>query len=191
MKYNDNGQEIEIIKPNSNKKKKKEKFNQTQENNNKFISSIIMGIIGIIFLTNSDDIIIYSCYIIGSLVIGFGIFNILSYEQIKKQIKIKDSKKLNNGILTIAIGLIIIILSNIIKTFLNIIIGVWLITNGVTKFITTKDLDTKNKNFGLIESIIYIAMGLYSILIQNIILTLIGIWMIVASIIDIYSKLKK
>ena len=189
MKYDDNGTEVEIIKPKSKKKKvKEEKIKQTVCKNSSFISPILMGLIGIVFLTNSNNIIIYAFFIIGALIMGFGLYNILGYSQIKKQMKIDDNAKLTTGCITIAIGLTIIILASFIQTFINLLIGVWLIYVGVTKLI--KIGNSKN-TFELIESIIYIALGLYSMFFQNIILTLLGIWMIIASVIDIYNKLKK
>ena len=124
---------------------------------------------------------------------GFGIYNVIKYIQLKNQLKIEDSVKLNTGIISIAIGLLVILLSSVIETFLNIIIGAWLIITGVTKLIGISELysvDKKTANLNIIEAIIVIAMGLYSIFFQNIVLTIIGIWMIIGAGIDLYNLLK-
>ena len=192
MKFDDNGTEVEIIKPKSKKKKATENNTKSFFNNNKnFISPIIMGLIGIVFLTNSNNVIIYAFYIIGALIIGFGIYNVLGYAQLKKQLKIEDNSKLMVGCLMIAIGLSIVILASFIQVFINLVIGVWLIYNGITKLISINNFNEKDRNLKLVESIVYIALGLYSILFQNIILVILGIWMIIAAIIDIYELLKK
>ena len=187
-------EKIELIKPKSKKQSKKEHDIKNSFNRNKkFISPILMGIVGLIFLTNSNTIIIYACYILGAIIAGFGIYNIIKYVQIKKELKIEDSIKLNYGIVSITIGLLIIVLAGIIETFLNIIIGAWLITTGVTKLIGISNLynyDKKTANLNIIEAVIVIAMGLYTIFFQNIVLTIVGIWMIISAAIDLYNLLK-
>lgn len=195
MKSKDKENEkVELIKPKSKKQEKKEQDLKNSFNKNKkFISPILMGIVGFIFLTNSNTIIIYACYILGAIIAGFGIYNIIKYIQLKNQLKIEDSVKLNTGIISIAIGLLVILLSSVIETFLNIIIGTWLIITGVTKLIGISELysvDKKTANLNIIEAIIVIAMGLYSIFFQNIVLTIIGIWMIIGAGIDLYNLLK-
>lgn len=195
MKSKDKGNEkVELIKPKSKKQEKKEQdLRDSFNKNKKFISPVLMGIVGFIFLTNSNTIIIYACYILGAIIAGFGIYNVIKYIQLKNQLKIEDSVKLNTGIISIAIGLLVILLSSVIETFLNIIIGAWLIITGVTKLIGISELysvDKKTANLNIIEAIIVIAMGLYSIFFQNIVLTIIGIWMIIGAGIDLYNLLK-
>lgn len=195
MKSKGKGNEkVELIKPKSKRQEKKEQdLRDSFNKNKKFISPVLMAIVGFIFLTNSNTIIIYACYILGAIIAGFGIYNIIKYIQLKNQLKIEDSVKLNTGIISIAIGLLIILLSSVIETFLNIIIGAWLIITGVTKLIGISELysvDKKTANLNIIEAIIVIAMGLYSIFFQNIVLTIIGIWMIIGAGIDLYNLLK-
>lgn len=195
MKADKKEEKAQLIKPKSKKQEKKEEEVKKKINDNKkFISPILMGIVGFIFLTNSNDIIVYACYILGALIAGFGIFNIIKYTQIKNELKIEDTQKLNTGIFGITIGLLIILLASIIQTFLNIIIGVWLIFTGVTKLYNISSLyvtDKKTANLNIIEAFIVIAMGLYTIFFQNIVLTIVGIWMIIGAALDLYNLLKK
>jgi len=188
----DNEEKIEIIKPKSKKQQKKE--NEFKEKYRKFISPILLGVIGLIFLTNSNEIIMYACYILGAIIAGFGIYNIVKYNQMKKQLKIEDSSKLNTGIIFITIGLLIILLASIIQTFLNLIIGIWLIVTGISKLIGISELyinDRKTANLNIIQAFIVIAMGLYTIFFQNIVLTIVGIWMLISAALDLYNLLKK
>lgn len=195
MKNHKNEEKIELIIPKSKKKTRNEEKLKTEfVKNRKFVSPILLGIIGLILLTNSNEVIIYACYIIGALIAGFGIYNIIKYTQIKNKLKIEDPIKLNTGIIAITIGLLIIILSSIIQTFLNIIIGIWLISTGTTKLIGISNLhaiDKKTANLNIIEALILIAMGLYTIFFQNIVLTIVGIWMLISASIDLYNLLKK
>jgi len=188
----DNEEKIEIIKPKSKKQQKKE--NEFKEKYRKFISPILLGVIGLIFLTNSNEIIMYACYILGAIIAGFGIYNIVKYNQMKQQLKIEDSSKLNTGIIFITIGLLIILLASIIQTFLNLIIGIWLIVTGISKLIGISELyinDRKTANLNIIQAFIVIAMGLYTIFFQNIVLTIVGIWMLISAALDLYNLLKK
>ena len=195
MKSTNNEEKVEIIKPKSKKKSDNNSdIKNMYETNKKYISPILMGIVGLILLTNSDDIIILACYIIGGLILGFGIYNIVGYYQLKKQLNIENASKMSSGIVIITIGGIIILLASFIKSFLNLFLGVWLIASGIAKLITVSTLyntDKKTANLCLIQSVIVILMGLYSILFQNIILTIIGAWMIICSIIDLYEIFKK
>lgn len=194
MKDEKNDEKVELIKPKSKKKMRNEK--ELKDNfikNKKFISPILLGIVGIIFLTNSNEIIIYACYILGALIAGFGLYNIIKYIQIKKELKIEDSTKLNMGIITIAIGLFVILLAGVIQTFLNLIIGAWLLSTGFIKLIGISVLyqtDRKTANLNIIEGVIVILMGLYTIFFQNIVLAIVGAWMIICSAIDLYNLLK-
>lgn len=191
----ENEEKVELIKPNSKKRAYTEdQFKKSWNKNKSFISPILMGIVGLILLTNSNTIIVYTCYIIGAIIAGFGIYNIIKYVQLKNELKIEDSKKLNTGIIGIGIGLLIIVLASIIQTFLNLVIGICLIVTAITKLMGISDLskqDKKTANINLIEVVILIAMGLYTIFFQNIILTIVGIWMLINSGLELYNLLKK
>lgn len=195
MKKSNDDEKVELIKPKSkNHQSKEEEIKSSFNKNKKYISPILLGFVGLVFLTNSNEIIIYACYLLGAIIAGFGIYNIIKYTEIKNQLKIEDSEKLNTGIICIAIGLLVILLSSVIQTFLNIIIGIWLIATGITKLINISELyivDKRTANLNIIEAFIVIAMGLYTIFFQNIVLTIVGIWMIIGAAIDLYNLLKK
>jgi uncharacterized membrane protein HdeD (DUF308 family) len=195
LKKSNDDEKVELIKPKSkNHQSKEEEIKSSFNKNKKYISPILLGFVGLVFLTNSNEIIIYACYLLGAIIAGFGIYNIIKYTEIKNQLKIEDSEKLNTGIICIAIGLLVILLSSVIQTFLNIIIGIWLIATGITKLINISELyivDKRTANLNIIEAFIVIAMGLYTIFFQNIVLTIVGIWMIIGAAIDLYNLLKK
>lgn len=183
--------DVEIIKPDSKKKQEKDKvFNKYKS----FIAPIAMALIGLILFTNSNQVIIYAFYIIGALIAGFGVYNIIRYSQLKKELSIDDNTKLTLGIVGIAFGLLIVLLSGFIQTFLNLLIGLWLILTGTVKLLNIADIMKANKNNGYIvigESAIYILMGLYSIMVQNIVLTIVGAWMMIGAFFELYKLLRK
>ena len=195
MNSTNNDEKVEIIKPNSKKRTGQNfEFRNAYDSNKKFLSPIIMGIVGLILLTNSDSIIILMCYVIGGLILGYGIYNLVGYYKLKNEMHIENASTMTSGIVGITIGGLVILLASFIKTFLNLVLGIWLISFGITKLVKVPSLyngDRFNANFNLIEALILIFMGLYSILIQNIFLALIGIWMIICAGVELYKVLKK
>ncbi len=173
-------QKTTLIKP----KRIKEKENQ----NLKILGPIIMLIIGIILLTNSSKAVIIVCYSIGAVIIAFGAFQLLSYYRLKQELNVEDNKKMVVGTSTIFIGIIVILLSGAIETFLRFIIGFALVFNGVKK--TMIAINERNSIL-LIEGIIFVAMGLYTILAENIVFQIIGVLLILSSIIDLVTYFKE
>lgn len=173
-------QKTTIIKPERVKAKEAKKWDM--------IAPIFMLIIGIILFTNSSTAVVIVCYIIGTIGLVIGGYNLLSYSKLKKELNVEDTNKLILGISAIAIGLIVILLSSAIETFLRFIIGVVLISSGIKKAIPS--IDNRNYLF-LIEGIIFIALGLYTILAENIVFTIIGLLLIISSIMDLINYYKE
>ena len=169
-----------LIKP----QKPKDKNN---DNNMKILGPIIMLILGIILLTNSSKAVIIVCYVIGIVFLVIGIYNLLLFYKAKKEYNYEDNNKLVFGSSTMFIGIIILLLSSAIETFLRYIIGIILIYNGVRNFVVS----LKEKNYiTLIIGVILIGMGLYTIFAQNILLEIIGALFIISSVIDFISLLR-
>ena len=87
--------------------------NQTK--NTKVIASLITLVLGIILVTNSNQIVTITFQIIGGFIILFGIYHFLKYFKIKKQFKMDDNNALMAGISSITIGLLIIILAGVLE----------------------------------------------------------------------------
>lgn len=172
-----------LIKPNS-------------QNSKNIIQSIILLILGIILITNSNQIVTVTFQIIGALIIAFGIYKIFRYISLKNQFKIEDTEALTTGIITIAIGLMLILLASIIDIGLRYLLGIYLILNGFNKLIMTrniKDISIKLGKSNIIMAVIYILLGLYTIFVANVAFVIIGILLIISSSFDIitYLQIKK
>lgn len=167
-------EKVTIIKP--------KKVKEHKDINFPFLEPIIILIIGIILFTSSDKLIVLICKIIGILIVIFGIYNLIKYYKIKKEFNYDDNTNLIIGSCTTFIGIITIILASAIEIGIRYIIGFALIYKGyknITFSLISKDYIT------LTEGIIYIILGLYSILAKNIIFTIIGLLMIISSIVDL------
>lgn len=174
-------QKATIIKPKKVKEKEKENKNYG------LIASIAMLIIGIILLTNSSKAVIIVCYCIGAVIAIFGGYNLLNYYRLKKELNIESSSHLIIGVIAVFIGMIMIILASAIETFLRFIIGMILIISGIQK--SKNAIDYKDY-FILLTGILLIAIGLYTILAENLVFAIVGLLLIISSIIDIIKYMK-
>lgn len=158
-----------------------------------FLESIILLILGVVLVTNSSSIVTLTFQIIGAFIIAYGIYKILRYISLKKQFKIEETETLTTGIITTAIGLILILVASILEVGLRYILGFYLILNGLSKVsIALQIKDSQSKIFisNLTAGIIFILIGLYTIFVANAALILIGIILIVSSIYDIIIYIK-
>ena len=150
----------------------------------KIISAILSLILGIILLTNSTKAVIIVFYIIGSVFLLIGLYYLIRYFKMKKDMHIEDSSLFVLGTSALFIGIVILILSGALETFLRFIIGIILIFNGLRNFI----LSIQMRNYvTLVIAIVLIGMGLYTILAENIVLQIVGALFIVSSITDFVS----
>ena len=162
-----------LIKPKKVKEKEKQKL--------EWLAPLLLLVLGIILFTDSSRRVIIVFYVIGALILFFGIFRLISYYRLKKELKIEDNQKLVIGTSTIFVGILVILLSGAIEVFLRFILGFLLIINGLKKVIVS--LNYKNY-IVLLEGILFIGIGLYTILAQNIVFQIIGVLLIASSIID-------
>lgn len=167
---------------------KPKKRNNNNKNNYELISIIAMFIIGLILLTNSSKAVIIVCYCIGASITIFGSYNLFRYYRLKKELNIENNGFLVLGVTTIFLGIITIILASAIETFLRFIIGITLIVSGIKKI--KSSIDVRNYLY-LTTGIILVAIGLYTILAENIIFAIVGLLLIISSILDLIKYFTK
>lgn len=151
------------------------------------IGSILLLILGIVLVTNSNIVVIIAFQIIGIIIILYGVFKLYQYLNLKKQFKIEDNDKLTYAILSIAIGLLIILLASIIEVGLRFILGFYLILTGLSKLtiaLEIKDMKQQMARTNLIGGILFLVLGIYTIFVANTALIIIGILFIITAIVD-------
>lgn len=157
--------------------------------NNTLLSSILFLLFGIILFTNPGNIFDFISYIAGGILLLIGGFNILSYYKTLKKLNIEQNSKLISGIILIILALVVIFLSNFIETTIRLICAGWIIYSGITKLI--KAINIKNDKITfyvtLAISILMIACGFYVALNAHLILSLIGLFIMIYSILEIIS----
>lgn len=149
---------------------------------NNIITDICLLILGLLLVSNSNNLLTTIFNIIGLLLIFYGMYLLIQYSKMK-QMKIEDLTIRNQMIFYITSGILTIILSNFLVNMINILTGLFLLFIGISRLVNNKFPDKVN----LIGTIIIILMGIYSILVENAALVLIGLLLICYVILDIVN----
>ena len=137
-------------------------------------------VLGCMLLTNNNKVVVYTCYIIGGIAVVIGLYNLFG-KYITKQ-----EGNMSLGVYATVLGILLFILGGTIEVTLRMIIGFWLTINGLTKLALAFKVKDKFVPF-LVLSIILIGGGMYCILVSNILLIIVGAFLIVSATIDLYN----
>lgn len=155
------------------------------------LSSIIFLLLGIFLVVNPNAIVKTISYVIGILLIIIGIVKIISYFTSKDDYIFYDYR-LIYGAFCIVLGILIMFSGNAIASFFRIIIGIWILLNGVSRLDLAIKLKETNTNYwllSLILSILIFVAGIYIIFAPGTILVTLGIILISYSIMDIIESI--
>ena len=155
-------------------------INPEKKKKSPLLISILTLVLGCMLLTNNNKVVVWSCYIIGAIALVIGLFNVFS-----KQITKKEGN-VSFGIYAIVVAVLLFILAGTIEVTLRMIIGIWLILNGLSKLALAFKVKEKFVPF-LVLSIILILAGMYCILVSNIFLVVVGAFLIASATIDLYN----
>ena len=150
------------------------------------IMSIILLIVGICLFINPAEMVKFITYIIGVIFVIFGTIKLYDYYKQKDTI---SNMQLTIGIAAIVIGIITMFCNGIIEFAIRLVMGGYILANGINKLIVALNSKTYNDKWvGLvIIAGLLIIGGLYIILKSNIVLSTIGLVLIIYSAIDIIS----
>ena len=142
--------------------------------------SVLTLVLGCMLLTGSDKVVTYTCYVIGAIALIIGLYNVFSKYIAKKE------GNVSLGIYSIVVAILLFILAGTIEVTLRMIIGLWLILNGLSKLALAFKAKEKFVPF-LVLSIILILAGMYCILVTNILFVIVGAFLIASATIDLYN----
>ena len=150
------------------------------------VISILFFILGAIMYTKPEFIVLVFSYVMGGLIILFGIYYcIKNYVEIKNN-KETSSKDMIVGITLVVVGLIFIFLANVIEALVRLIIGGYILFIGITRFVNSLYMKKDTRFFvSLGLSLLLIAGGLYTILEANLAFQTIVIVIMAYSVIEI------
>ncbi len=151
------------------------------------LSSILSFIFGAILLTSADKVVEFAYISIGIILAVTGIINLVVYIFKIKHEMTAPKHHIFTFILTTILAIIFIFFSGIIDHFIRFIVGGWILLTGITRLINVLSISPKNRKFLplLIVSILLMIVGIYTIVINHIILQYIGIIMMIYAVIEI------
>ncbi len=165
---------MEIIKP---------KGKETKSKNNTLMTAVMYMTIGIMLAFYSNQAVQIFFYIVGIIAIIYGIKSFLDYYDNKDTVQYKNIN-LSVAIVSVIIGILLFLLSNILETSIRFVLGFFLIFMGVSRILTQYSFGDR-KLVTIISNIILIIMGVYSIFVSNAILLIIG-WILIANAVILF-----
>ena len=158
------------------------------------ISSFIFVIIGLFLFINPNTTISIISYVIGSILLFFGLIHIYKYFSSKNPINV-FSFDLAYGVLLSIAGIFLIIDTSIFAKVINVIVGIWIIINSVTKFqygLVLRKVNNKDWTYTILVSLLTFAWGVVLLInpLQSAltITQIIGVFIIVYAVLDIIDN---
>ncbi len=151
------------------------------------ISSIIFFLLGAILFTKPDAVVSFISYIAGGILVMISFVKILIYWRLAKNDFPKPPGYLYFALVLLALGIVFIFFANIITTAIKFILGAWILYSGVNRLIFAIKMSLK-KQKGLtifILAILLIMLGLYVMLVPNLLVKTIGLIIMLYSGLDI------
>lgn len=152
------------------------------------ISAIVLFIIGSIIFTNPNGTIKFVANILGIAFIILGLFKIFINYKNKGNEGTHSIKDLSIGVISLVAGLLLVIFSSTVEALIRVIVGAFILFNGIN-LLTSAIRGLKNKvkssKVLLTLSILMIIGGIYMILKSNIMFSMIGLFIMIYSVIEI------
>lgn len=158
------------------------------------IASFIFIIVGLFLFIKPDATISIISYITGSILLLLGLINMYRYFTSNEKLNM-FSFNLAYGVLLVIAGLFLIIDTTIFAKVINIIVGIWIIINSITKFqygLVLKKAKNNDWTYTILVSLLSFAWGI-ALLINPLesaltITQVIGVFIIVYAVLDIIDN---
>lgn len=155
------------------------------------LTSIAIGILGLIILFNPNETIALLSLILGIIIMIIGIGKIISYIILRKESNFSNYD-LIYGIIAIVISIIMLANANAFATIVRVIIGIWIAYTGIMKLIyalNLKSLSSSSWIAVMIMAIITIIAGVYIAIDSSILIMVFGVILIAYAVIDIIEQI--
>ena len=156
---------------------------KSYETKKSLITPIVFLIIGLVLAINPGEVVEFISFIFGGVFLFLGILKFITD---RKRNDTTTSDEIFSFIMII-MGIICIFFSSTIELLVRLILGLWILLNGINTVIIGTDIikiDKKNI-FTLLVGFFLMAMGLYTMFIENLVFETIGIVIIIYSILEI------
>ncbi len=158
-----------------------------KNNSKNLFKSILFLIFGSLIFAYPDKIISLVASGFGAILILYGLFMIVRNYYETKQDSNTPATMLTFGIVLVIVGIMFIILSDSISLVFQYVLGAWILFNGLEKFIMSFSLPKSSNQFisQLVISLLLLAAGLYTVLVSNITVQVVGLIMMIYAVLEI------
>lgn len=159
----------------------KEKFNKI--GNESLLNGILIGLIGILFITLKGEIFSTLCVVLGVFIIGMGINSIFNYYR-NRNLAIYSYTNFT-GLVTVLFGILLIIYSSALDDVFRILFGIYILYRGVVRLAFSLRVSADLGHIGIVSNlsaIVTIICGIYIISFSGAITEIIGIVLIIYAI---------
>lgn len=154
------------------------------------LSSLVLGILGIILIMRPIESLNFISTILGGMFIIVGLYKIIIYFMNKARSDFYDNE-IATGIITCTIGIVIMTFSKELESILRIIIGIGIIYKSIINIdlsFRLKHIESKIWVFSLVMGIIMLTCGIYVVFTPSALIVTIGTILLVNAIIDIIDN---
>lgn len=154
------------------------------------VTSLIFGLIGLVMIYNPDTTMKFISTLIGVFFIVIGVIKVINY-----LVSRKNSTLFTNdiawGLIAIIIGLVTMVYSSTIESIFRIMIGVWIIYSGFTRFTVSfrlKNVNDKLWALVLTLAVLMIVGGLYVTFYPGALIVTLGVIIFIYAIMDLVES---
>lgn len=152
------------------------------------LNSILFFVVGILLLTNKSSVVNYIPYVIGILLIVIGAIKLHLFVVNKKFYNKFKFTDLLTSIIGIGMGIIALISTETVMGSIRIILGIWILYNGINKLIIAlkeKSFHSKEVKTLLIILFLIIICGIVVICIKKLSFNALGLFIVIYSVLDL------
>lgn len=158
------------------------------------ISSLVMIVLGLLLVFESDNTIVAMSYIIGGVLAGIGLLAIFRFISNKNQFFAKELD-IVYGVIAIVLGLLVIKNPYVLAKAVQYVIGIFILISGATKLQSALELKNEELNVWKGELVIAIISLACGVLIMfnpmesaNAMTMIIGVFILVYAVLDLISS---
>ena len=151
------------------------------------LTSIILAILGLIMISNPDTTMQFISTILGIIFIVIGIIKIANYF-ISRGNSTLFANDISWGLVAVILGLVTIVYSSTIESIFRIMIGIWIIYSGFTRFSLSfklKEVNDKVWAFMLVLAVLMVIGGLYVTFYPGALIVTLGVIILIYAVMDL------
>lgn len=155
------------------------------------LESILVGILGVILITNPTGILKVIFYVVGLFLVVKGVYKIINYFAVHGKSDFYNNDLLY-GVIALIFGVLAMVLWEKLGGVIGIVVGAWMIYGALVRMNTAIKLHAAGVSqwiYVLILSLVMLAIGVYMIINVGAVLTLIGWMMLIAAVIGIIDDI--